>query len=293
MALSFIVAVGIAMAGAAEAPPSRANLSAEEIVNRNIAARGGLQVWHAVQSISMQGRMGAGGNQRTGTPTEPPPGKITVIPTDPRPKEEIQLPFTMEMQRPNKERIELLFNGKTALQVYNGENGWKLRPYLNRMEIEPFSDDELKVSATQSELDGYLVDHASKGTRVELEDMEKVENRDTYRLKLTLKSGQELHLWIDAQTWLDTKIEGVPRRLDGMQHPVEVYYRDYRKVSGLQIPFVLETKVLAVTRSGTASKNPPVQVERIVIDKVEVNPKLDASLFTKPAIETAPLAKPH
>ena len=55
----------------------------------------------------------------------------------------------------------------------------------------------------------------------------------------------------------------------------------------------METKVLAVTSSGTASKNPPVQVERIVIDKVEVNPKLDTSLFTKPVIENASLAKPH
>jgi hypothetical protein len=293
MTVNLIVTVGIAMAVAAETTPSRANLSVEEIVNRNIAARGGLQAWRAVQSISIRGRLGAGGNRRTGTPPEPSPGKMTAIPTDSRPKEEVQLPFTLEMQRPHKERIELLFNGKTALQVYDGENGWKLRPYLNRMEIEPFSDDELKVSAIQSEVDGYLVDHASKGTEVELEGMENVENRDTYRLKLTLKSGQKLHLWIDAQTWLDTKIEGVTRRLDSVQHPVEVYYRDYRQVSGLQIPFVLETKVLAVTSSGTASKNPPVQLERIVIDRVEVNPKLNASLFTKPVIETVSPAKPH
>jgi hypothetical protein len=76
-------------------------------------------------------------------------------------------------------------------------------------------------------------------------------------------------------------------------HPVDVYYRDYRQVNGLQIPFVLETKVMAVTGSGTASKNLPVQVEKIVIEKVQVNPKLDASLFSKPVIETATLAKPH
>jgi hypothetical protein len=34
-------------------------------------------------------------------------------------------------------------------------------------------------------------------------------------------------------------------------------------------------------------------VEKIVIEKAQVNPKLDASLFSKPAIETATLAKPH
>jgi hypothetical protein len=122
--------------------------------------------------------------------------------------------------------------------------------------------------------------------------MEKIEDRDTYKLKLTLKNGQSLHVWIDARTFLEVKIEGTPRRLDGVEHPVEVYYRDYRAVSGLQIPFVLETRVLPVANQSrtVASSFPP---ERIAIEKVVVNPKLDAKLFTKPVIETAELAKPH
>jgi len=36
---------------------------------------------------------------------------------------------------------------------------------------------------------GFLVDYAAKGTQIELAGMEKVENRDTYKLKLTMKSG--------------------------------------------------------------------------------------------------------
>jgi hypothetical protein len=75
--------------------------------------------------------------------------------------------------------------------------------------------------------------------------------------------------------------------------PVAFYYHDYRQVNGLQIPFVLETKVLAVTSSEAASKNPHVQVEKIVIEKVEVNPELDASLFTKPVIQTAAVVTAH
>ncbi|PYT71448.1 MAG: hypothetical protein DMG39_13040 [Acidobacteria bacterium] len=66
--------------------------------------------------------------------------------------------------------------------------------------------------------------------------MEKVENRNTYKLKLTTSQGVSTHVWIDAQTFLETKIEGEPRRLDGTYHPVEVYFRDYRQVSGLLLP---------------------------------------------------------
>jgi hypothetical protein len=68
---------------------------------------------------------------------------------------------------------------------------------------------------------------------------------------------------------------------------VEVYYRDYRPVDGLQIPFVLETKVLPLAQTRKGFKDASVPVEKIIIDKVVVNPKFDESLFTKPQIEAA------
>jgi len=282
-----IIVFAISAAGAANTAQPRANLSAAEIVSKNVAAQGGLQAWRAVQTISWTGKLGAGGNRQASQP-EPVPNKKTVsIPTDPRPKDEVQLPFVMEMQRPRKVRFELLFRGQTAVQVFDGANGWKFRPYLNRIEVEPYTADELKVASTQEDLDGPLVDYAAKGTRIELAGMEKVEDRDTYKLTLTKKDGQVIHVWIDAQTFLETKIEGQPRRLDGIEHPVEVYYRDYRPVSGLQIPYILETKVLPVARTTTGTKDASAHTEKIIIEKVEVNPKLDAALFSKPQIEAA------
>jgi hypothetical protein len=139
----------------------------------------------------------------------------------------------------------------------------------------------------QSDIDGPLVDYAAKGTVIQLVGTEKVEDRDTYKLKLTMKDGHSVHLWIDAQTFLEAKMEGAPRRLDGIEHPVEIYYRDYRQVNGLQIPFVLETKVLTLDKPASRASSNSYPVERIVIEGVEVNPKLDASLFVKPQIQTA------
>jgi outer membrane lipoprotein-sorting protein len=266
---------------------SRVNLSASEIVNKNVAARGGLQAWRAVQSMSWKGKLGVGGNQRAPLPVSGAGKNGAKIPTDPRPKDEVQLPFRMEMERPRKVRFELQFKGQTAVQVYDGAAGWKLRPYLNRLEVEPFTSDESHIASMQSDLDGPLVDYAAKGTAIELVGTEKVEDHDTYKLKLTMKDGHSFHVWIDAKTFLEAKIEGTPRRLDGIEHPVEVYYRDYRQVNGLQIPFVLETKVLPAGKPASRAESTPVPVERIAIEGVEVNPKLDASLFTKPEIQTA------
>jgi len=196
----------------------------------------------------------------------------------------------MEVARSRKMRFELVFNGQTAVQVFDGANGWKLRPFLNRRVVEPFTTEEMKAASLQPDLDGPLVDYAAKGTQVEVAGMEKVEDRDTYKLKLTLKNGQAIHVWVDAQTFLESKIEGQPRRLDGVYHPVEIHYRDYRRVSGLQIPFALETKVLPVAETTHGVKSLPVPPEKIAIEKVVVNPNLADSRFSKPEIGLAPKA---
>jgi hypothetical protein len=95
----------------------------------------------------------------------------------------------MEMKRPHKSRLEIRFRDQTAFQVYDGTNGWKVRPFLNRNDVESFTPDEAKLAANWAELDGPLVDYASKGTTISLQGMEAVEGRDTYKLKLTLKGG--------------------------------------------------------------------------------------------------------
>lgn len=64
-----------------------------------------------------------------------------------------------------------------------------------------------------------------------------------HKLKLTLKGGQVRHLWVDAQTFLEVKIEGAPRPMDDKMRCIEIYYRDYKSVNGLMVPGVLETTV--------------------------------------------------
>jgi hypothetical protein len=251
-------------ASAAAAPPK---LSADEIVKKNIAARGGLDAWRAVRTLSWSGKMEAGGNNRRtlkmpGMPTPPPATE---------PAAQVQLPFVMEMMRARKSRLEIEFAGQTAVQVYDGVQGWKLRPFLNRHEVEPFTSAELEAAGALADLDGALVDYAAKGTAVEVEGMEQVEGRDAYRMRLTLKNQHVVHEWIDAQSFLDVKVEGVPRRLDGKPHAVSIFLRDYRTVNGLQIPHLIETVVQGVPRT-----------EKIQIEKVVVNPRLDESRFARP-----------
>jgi outer membrane lipoprotein-sorting protein len=186
-------------------------------------------------------------------------------------EKQVQLPFVLQFKHPNKSRLEIEFAGKTAIQVYDGTQGWKLRPFLNRNNVEPFTAQEAKAEAEEGDMVDALVDYAAKGTRAELEKTELVEGHDAYKLKLTMKGGKIRHVWIDAQSFLDVKVEGVQRRMDGRMRDVWIYHRDFRPVQGLMMPFLQETAVDGYP--GT---------HKMVIEKIAVNPKLDDALFTKP-----------
>jgi len=157
-----------------------------------------------------------------------------------------------------------------------------MRPFLNRNDVEPFSEEEKQRVVHQDDLDGPLIDYAAKGSTLELEGTELVEGKPNYRLKVTRKDGYARRIWIDGATFLESKIEGNPRRLDGRMRRVENYLRDYRKVGDVLIPFVSEAKVETAPQTRT-----------MTVDKVVLNPQLEDRLFGKPvapAGQTAALA---
>jgi len=259
-------------------------MSAEAVAERNAQARGGAGAWTKVNTMMMSGKLDAGRERKDGrtaggltsTPRQakldkraeilaavkagvPPEGKL------------IQLPFKMEMQRPAKIRLEVAVKGDTAVQVYDGTTGWKLRPFLGRREVEPYTPEELKVAAGQQELDGPLMNYRSKGIKVESDGTETVDKRDCYRLKVTLRNGEQRRVWIDSKTFLEARTEDQPRHFNGKDRMTYTVFRDYRPVQGLMVAHQLETQVEGVP-----------QTNKIYIEQVALNPALDSTQFSKP-----------
>ena len=251
----------VALAAAAVAGPKATvtSLSAEQIVARNVAARGGLEAWRRVGTMVWVGHI-----QSAHAPVA-------------------SMPFTLEQQRPNKTRFEISALGQKSVRVFDGTQGWKLRAAQNagRPDAQPFAAEELKFARAGEGIDGPLIDSAAKGNLVTLEGLDEIEGHTAYRLEVRLLAGERDRLWIDAKSFLDIRCDrvvdgpgpaGLPRKV------VSLLYRDYKTFEGLKMPSIIET-------SGD-TRRPP---DRMVIERVLLNPPLDSWAFVNPATAHARL----
>jgi len=217
----------------------------DELVAKNLQARGGADKIKAVKSTRTTGKMVMG--------------------------QGMEAPFVISEKRPNQTRMEFTFQGMTGVQAYDGKNGWTLMPFMGKKEPEAVPEEENKLMEEQADMDGPLVDYKAKGHKVELVGKEQVEGADAYKLKLTMKNGKTRTIYLDADSYLEIKMEA-KRTVRGAEVDGETTYGDYKEESGLMVPHTIETGV----------KGAP-QKQKLILEKFEMNMDLPDSLFAMPA----------
>jgi outer membrane lipoprotein-sorting protein len=180
-------------------------------------------------------------------------------------------PFVVELKRPLKMHMTLTVQNQTMIRVFDGTQGWANNPFGGKAEPDVMSEEDLKNITEEADFDGPLVDYAKKGNKVDLVGKDKVEDKDVWRVKLTTKNGDSRYYLFDAGTYLLAKWEG-QRWAEGKVFPVESYFRDYRNVEGLKFAFQID--------SGSSATD---LTQKLVIDKIELNPEIPDAEFTKPA----------
>jgi outer membrane lipoprotein-sorting protein len=225
----------------------------DDIIAKNEQARGGLDKIKAVQSIRSTGTMSMGGG--------------------------MEAPGMMIQKRPDMARLEFTVQGLTAVQAYDGKTAWQIMPFMGKKDPEVMSADDKKDIEENADIDGPLVDYKSKGNKVELLGKDKVEGTDAYKLKLTLKNGDVITDYLDADSFLEIKQE-TKRMIRGSETEVESSLGDYKEVNGLMLPFAIENGI-----KGSQEK------EKLTLSKIELNIPVDDSIFKMPS--PAPAAKPE
>ena len=218
-------------------------LTAEEIVARNAAARGGLEAWRHLQTMIWTGQL-----ESDSAP----------MPT---------MAFTLEQKRPNKTRFEITGSGSRTMRIYDGAHGYRVRAQREGgPDIRPYSPEELKFAHDSQAIDGPLIDYQAKGSTVRLVGREKLENENTYHLTVQFASGESQDVWVDAKTFLEVRIDrpAYSSAATGGAFAVRagsipVYYRNYKSFDGIQIPTLIEIG------GGTGRTTDKMQIERVAL----------------------------
>ncbi len=238
MRMTRIVVVGLlCMVTAASAQ------TAEELVAKNLQAKGGVDKIKAVNTLKMTGKAYFG----------------------------INVDVSQEQKRPDMLRQEFTVQGMTQIQSYDGNVGWQISPFQGRRDAELMGEDDTRDLLDEADIDGPLVDYQAKGNKVEYLGHDLVDGDDAYKLKVTLKNGDIVYYYLDPDTFLEIKKEK-QEYIRGSVRESEQLLGSYKQVAGVYYPFSME-----MGQKGGGD------LARYTIESIEVNTPIEDSYFKMPA----------
>ena len=217
----------------------------DELVSKNIEAKGGADALHALQSLRLSGKLLVNEGQ-------------------------IELAYLQTKERPGELRTEATLQGMTQVEAYDGKEGWKISPFQGRKDPEKMSADDLKPLMEDAEIDGPLVDWKAKGSTVDYLGTEEVDGTLAHKLKVVRKNGDVSFVYLDPVHFLEIRVL-TGRVKHGAYEEVETDLGDYEKTAGVFVPTSIESG-----RKGDPDK------QKILIDKVEANVPVDEATFHFP-----------
>jgi hypothetical protein len=231
--------------------------TAEELVNKNIQAKGGMDKIKAIKTVRMTGKIDG---------PNIPPGKVS-----------------QENMRPTKVRETFSLQGMTAVQAYDGSTGWQIQPFGGKKDPQLMGDDDMRDLLIDADFDGPLVDYAEKGNKVEYLGHDIVDGDDALRLKVTLKNGDIIYYYLDPDTFLEIRKE-TQEFIRGSIRENVIDLGSYKQVGGVMFPFYV----------ASGPKSDPNSWQFVTYDKIEANVPVEDSEFAVPAsLKEASSQKPE
>ncbi|HVF36051.1 MAG TPA: hypothetical protein VND91_12075 [Candidatus Saccharimonadia bacterium] len=234
--------------------PGASAITAVELIDTHIEARGGREKLRAIESRHSTGKMIFTGDNA------------------------IELGLSEIVTRDGRIRNEISLQGMNGIQAYDGTEAWQISPFQGRKDPDRMSDDDAKGLLDSLDIDGPLVDYQAKGHAVSYLGTEDVDGTDAHKLKLVEKDGDIKYIYLDPDYFLEIR-ETVQRKVRGVEQEYESDLGNYEQVAGVYMPFSIE--------SGPKGGN---KNQKIVLEKVEVNAAVDDESFHFPKTAAKPAA---
>jgi len=225
----------------------------DELVAKNVQAHGGAEKLKSVRSLRISAKFSQGS---------------------------FRADYRQENKRADKVREELIIQGLAQVQAYDGKTGWQISPFGGRKDPELLSQDDLKGLVVDSDIDGPLMDYKEKGHKAELVGHDSMEGTDCFKIKLSMKNGDVRYYYLDADSYLELKVE-IQTTIRGALQENELYYGDYEQVNGIYYPFAVEQ-----AQKGNASRT------ELTVEKIEQNVQMEDAHFSMPVSKPEMKAPP-
>ena len=229
------LAAVFSLVGAGGAAPQA---TVDELVAKNIEAKGGLEKLKAVTTVKQ-------------TSSQSMQGQTLAV--------------TTYAKRPNWTRTEINVGGKLVINGFDGNLAWIINPLAGLTTPVLVSGPQADMIREQPGIVGALVDYKGQGFTVAVEGMEMAGERNLIHLKLTSRKKVITHVYLDATTFLESKISS-----EADQFKLEQEFSDYRDVDGVKWPFLIRMVANGVVQS------------EIKVLTVEFNTPIDDAKFRVP-----------
>src|SRR5215813_3351059 len=103
----------------------------DELLAKNLEARGGADKVAAIKTLKSQGKLVFGG--------------------------QFELTYAQYQMAPDRVRTEASIQGLTAVQAWDGKNAWQISPFQGRKDPETMSADDAKALADDAPIAGALI----------------------------------------------------------------------------------------------------------------------------------------
>ena len=232
-----VAALFIAGYAAAQTP------SADELVAKNLAARGGADTLKGLTSARLVGTLSVQG---------------------------MEMPLTILTKRPNKMKQEMNMKGQKIIQAFDGETVWAVNPLGGGATPRVVEGPAADVVKNQSLFDGPLVGYKERGDTLEVLGPADVGGAKTWKLKLTRKDGKSMLIYLDADTGLERQWTATMDQ-NGMTMEIESIMTDHQATDGIMMARSIRTmmggKQAAALTFTTVEFNVPIDDSEFVMPK--------------------------
>jgi hypothetical protein len=128
---------------------------------------------------------------------------------------------------------------------------------------------QLEQAKEQANMEGELYNYEKKGCTAEMAGKVNIDGKEMFRIKLTDKNGDLKDYFIDANTYLISKVKAKVSA-QGQTIDVEQIMGDYKTIDGITMAMKIESKS-------------PMGSAIITMEEIKFNEKFDDAIFKQPA----------